>query len=114
MLKAGFARVEATPPLGADLSGYFHRRLAKGILDPLYLNAVALSNDDKIVLLISADYIGIKLESNIKIRKMISERTGVELDNILIAALHQHTSCAIHDAKGFTAICEQAKKALNA
>ena len=73
MLKAGFARIEATPPFGADLAGYFYKRLAKGILDPLYLNAVAISNDEQTVLLISADYIGIKLDSNIKIRKMISD-----------------------------------------
>ena len=95
MLKAGFARIEATPPFGADLAGYFYRRLAKGILDPLYLNAVAISNEEKTVLLISADYIGIKLDANLEIRKLISERTGVATDHILLAALHQHTSCAI-------------------
>ncbi len=95
MLKAGFARVEATPPFGADLAGYFYRRLAKGILDPLYLNAVAVANEETTVLLISADYIGIKLDANLEIRKLISERTGVAVDHILLAALHQHTSCAI-------------------
>ena len=95
MLKAGFARIEATPPLGVDLAGYFYRRFASGILDPLYINAVAVSNGEKIVLLIAADYIGIKLEANIEIRKIISERCGVPEDHILLAALHQHTSCAI-------------------
>lgn len=95
MLKAGFARIDATPPFGADLAGYFYRRFAKGILDPLYLNAVAVANEEKTVLLISADYIGIKLDANIEIRNLISERTGVAVDHILLAALHQHTSCAI-------------------
>ena len=45
MLKAGFSRLDVTPPLGSDLSGYFYRRLAKGVHDPLYLNALAIAND---------------------------------------------------------------------
>ena len=100
MLKAGFARIEATPPFGADLAGYFYRRSASGILDPIYLNAVAISNDEKMVLLISADYIGIKLDESLEIRTLISEKTGVAVDHILLAALHQHTSCAIDKKRG--------------
>ena len=34
MLKAGFARLDVTPPLGSDLSGYFHRRAAMRELAP--------------------------------------------------------------------------------
>ena len=60
MLKAGFARLDATPPLGTDLSGYFYRRQAKGVLDPLYINAVAIENGDEKIVLMAIDYIGIK------------------------------------------------------
>jgi len=44
MLKAGFSRLDVTPPFGTDISGYFYRRISDGILDPLYLNTVALGN----------------------------------------------------------------------
>lgn len=97
MLKAGFARVDITPPFGNDLSGYYERRLADGTLDPLYLNAVALTVGEETVILMAADYIGIKLDHAAKIRELICERTGVPTDHILIAALHQHTSPCLAD-----------------
>lgn len=97
MLQAGFARIDITPPFGNDLSGYYERRLADGTLDPLYLNAVALTVGEETVLLMAADYIGIKMEQSIAIRKLISERTGVPSDHILLAALHQHTSPCLAD-----------------
>lgn len=97
MLKAGFARIDITPPFGNDLSGYYERRLADGTLDPLYLNAVALTVGEETVILMAADYIGIKLDHAAKIRELIRERTGVPTDHILIAALHQHTSPCLAD-----------------
>lgn len=100
MLKAGFARLDVTPPLGSDLSGYFYRRLAKGVRDPLYLNAVAIGVGEEKLILMAIDYIGIKMDHHIKIRKLIAERTGVAEDHILIAALHQHTSPCIADPEG--------------
>ena len=100
MLKAGFARLDVTPPLGADLSGYFYRRLAKGIRDPLYLNALAIGSGEETLVLMAIDFIGIKLDHNIKIRKLVSERTGVPADHILIAALHQHTTPCLANAEG--------------
>ena len=92
MLKAGFARIDITPPFGNDLAGYFVRRLADGTLDPLYANAIAVSSDDDTLLMIAVDYIGIRLYDSQTIRKMIAERTGVPYDHILLAALHQHTA----------------------
>jgi len=92
MLKAGFARIEVTPPFGNDLSGYFVRRLADGTLDPLYANALAVTSGEDTLIMIAVDYIGVKLSTATKIRQMISERTGVPADHVLIAALHQHTA----------------------
>ncbi len=92
MLKVGFSRLDVTPPLGNDLSGYFVRRIADGILDPLYLNTVAISNDKETVILIAVDYIGMQVGVCDDLREMISERTGVPTDHIMVAALHQHTA----------------------
>ena len=46
MLQAGFARVDVTPPLGNPLAGYFNRREADGVLDPIELNALAVSDGE--------------------------------------------------------------------
>jgi len=109
MLKAGFARLDVTPPLGSDLAGYFYRRSAKGVRDNLYINAVAIENGVDKLILIAIDYIGIKLEYITKIRKLITERTGVSEDHIMIAALHQHTSPCIADPENrLTALRDEA------
>ena len=105
MLQAGFSRVDVTPPLGVDLSGYFYRRMAKGIRDPLYVNALAIGDGTKTVILMAIDYIGIKLEPNTNIRNMIAERTGIPVSNIVLAALHQHTApCLSNSDKGLTVL----------
>lgn len=108
MLKAGFARLDVTPPLGSDLSGYFYRRAAKGVRDPLYLNAVAIGNGQDTIILMAIDYIGIKLDHNIKIRKLIAQRTGLPEHHIMIAALHQHTSpCIANPENRLTALRDE-------
>ena len=101
--------MDVTPPFGNDLSGYYYRRFADGVLDSLYLNAVAVSNGEETVILMAIDYIGIKLDHNMKIRALISEKTGVPVDRILIAALHQHTSpCLADPSKKDTALRDTA------
>ena len=42
-LKAGFSRVDVTPMLGIGIAGYYVPRFADGVLDPLQINALALS-----------------------------------------------------------------------
>lgn len=99
MLKAGFSRLDVTPPFGTDISGYYYRRISDGILDPLYLNTIAVANENETLILMAVDYIGITLEYNTDIRNAVSEKTGVPSDHIMIAALHQHTSTCIADPK---------------
>ena len=38
MIKAGFARVDVTPPLGTLIAGYFNERKSDGVRDPIELN----------------------------------------------------------------------------
>lgn len=97
MLKAGFARVDVTPPLGTFVSGYFEARFADGILDPIELNAIAMGNDEKTVLIITADMLGICEQYAQKIRTLIEQRTGIAADHVMIAALHQHTSICLRE-----------------
>ena len=95
MIRAGFSRVDVTPPLGSYLSGYFGDRYAKGMIDPLYLNAVALSDGENTAVIITADFLGIREAYATPIRNRISEYTGINVDNIIVSALHQHTSICL-------------------
>ena len=92
MLKAGFSRVDVTPPLGTNLAGYFSKRPARGIHDPIYLNAVAYGDGNNTNIIIAGDFLSIMEVYATKLRKLISETVNVPADNILICALHQHTS----------------------
>ena len=92
MLKVGFARLDITPPLGIHLDGYFHARFASGVLDPLELNAIALKDGEKTVVMIAADLLGIDIADGKHIKKKIEERLGLSEECVLLHAIHQHTS----------------------
>ncbi len=90
-MKAGFARLDVTPPFGINLSGYFSARQADGILDPLQVHAVAVSDGERIAAVISLDNIGIRqLEMDI-IRHRAAERNGIPYEAVFVACTHTHT-----------------------
>ena len=102
MLKAGFARADVTPPLGSYVSGYFFERYAKGVLDPIELNAIAFSDEKETVLLIIADFIGIDKKYCDMLREKISGQVGVPSDHIMLTSLHQHTSVCFAEGDKYT------------
>ena len=78
-LKAGFARVDITPPLGIHIQGYYVERIADGILDPLEANALALEAGGKRAVLIAVDHCGIIRFYMDRYREMVSEAAGIPL-----------------------------------
>lgn len=91
VLKAGFSRVDITPPLGIFIRGYFIDRYAEGVLDPLQINALALSCGEERALILSVDNCGIAACVLNPIRQAISAATGVPAEGIFIHATHTHT-----------------------
>ena len=59
-LKAGFGRVNITPPMGISIRGYFKPRYADGVLDELEINALALQSGETKTLLLTVDHCGIE------------------------------------------------------
>ena len=55
LLKAGYAQVDITPPMGIDVAGYYKVRKAEGVLDNISAVALALSVNDKKALIITED-----------------------------------------------------------
>lgn len=111
-LKAGFARVNVTPMMGVAIMGYYKPRQVKGVLDDLYINALALEAGGKQVLLMCIDHCGVKQHIMRPIREHISEVTGVPVEAIFISATHTHTGPAlredlIHDDKADNTLAEE-------
>lgn len=95
VFKAGFDRLDITPISGGiPLAGYGATkfRLAKHILDKIYVNTIALGNGDEVeVLLLTFDWINLKDQQVERFRNTISLATGFPKERILIGATHTHS-----------------------
>lgn len=99
-LKAGAAQLDITPGLGAHLLGYFTDRQATDILDPLHAKAIALTDGDTTLGFVICDLIVVPGEVVGAAKALITERTGVPPENVLIAGTHTHTGPSIIGALG--------------
>ena len=91
-LQAGFSRVDMTPPLGAHIDGYYFDRWVEGVLDPLYINAVAVREGDKAVVAMTLDVMAILDEPADILRNAAAEAAGIDPNAILMCGTHTHTS----------------------
>ena len=92
MIRAGFGRVDVTPPLGSPLAGYFHIRESVGVLDPIFLNAVVVEAGEERLAVITGDFLSMYLTQATEIRSFVAKETGIPSHHILMQSLHQHTS----------------------
>ena len=88
--KAGFARVDITPPFGSFMPGYYQVRRAKEILDPLQINMVAFSDGKTTALIAQYDTEAISDSVADMMRDAIVKATGVDRGAILLHASHTH------------------------
>ena len=88
--EVGFARVDVTPPLGTELSGYFHKRVSDGVLDALEAHALAFSDGTNKAVVISVDVISLRAYAELY-RAGVAKATGLPPEAIFLAATHTHT-----------------------
>src|SRR4026207_2404075 len=87
----GVSRINITPEQPVMMSGYDARKTpSTGIHDSLFASALFFSDKQNKALVITADVIGFQSVFVDSLKKMISEKTGVPPDRIMIAALHNH------------------------
>ena len=55
---AGFARLDITPHLGVPISGSWVGKTGSGLLDPLYVCAVAFGDGERSAVVLSLDNLG--------------------------------------------------------
>ena len=90
-IRAGFSRVNVTPPMGIDISGYFIKRVAEGVLDDLEINTLAIEKDGATVLLITVDTLGMSRAYIDTCKELIVEQTGLPVEAIFVHSTHTHT-----------------------
>ena len=91
-LEVGFSRVVITPPLGTNIRGYFHQRLAEGVYDDLEVNAIAIKVEDKTAILLTVDCEDCETEFLNEVRESVYKTTGVNKDAVFIHSTHTHVA----------------------
>ena len=100
-MKAGIAKLDITPALGANLNGYYRERPASRVIEPLYVTALAFSDGENTALAISLDISEILQRDTDDIRKRVSDRTGLPFEAVFLACIHTHTAPVISEILGF-------------
>jgi hypothetical protein len=97
-LRAGVAVVDITPPVPYRMCGYFEERVSTGVKDPLLAKAIVFEQGDTGAAMVFCDLIGVPREISAAARLQASEATGIQPENIAIAATHSHTGPSYYDA----------------
>lgn len=94
-VKMGFCRSDITPPLGVIIPGYFYERRAEGVIDPLYINALAVQDGEKSAVVLVCDLIGAYCDAGTALAQKVAEATGLDYEAVFICHTHTHTGPAV-------------------
>ncbi len=94
-LRAGAAETVITPPLGAPMAGYYANRAATGTHDDLHAKALVLEDEGMEVALVVCDVVSLPREISEQARKIVTQKTGIPEDHVMISANHAHTGPVI-------------------
>lgn len=106
-LKVGFSVVNANPPLGIGVSGYYVPRFAKGFLDDIEIRGLALECGDTCAVMLSFDTCSIPTVTCDRYRENIEKMTGFPKENIFLACTHSHTGPVISANDGEEDVTEK-------
>ena len=101
-VSAGFSRVNITPPMGIDISGYYVKRIADGVLDELEINTIAIRKDGTTVLLMAVDTMGMSKAYIDSVKEYITAATNIPAEAIFIHSTHSHTTGRLGNGDPFT------------
>ena len=96
-LSVGFARVNITPMMGIGIVGYFVPRFADGVLDDLYINALALEAGGEKAVVLTLDNCGIGRDVAMDFAASVSEATGIPAEAVILHCTHTHTAPPLID-----------------
>ena len=89
---AGAAKELTTPKIGTLLYGYRPDLVSTSVHDDLSVTALAVSQNGKTALLITAEIGDIQTDLCDATREKIAAECGIDKNNILISSTHTHTA----------------------
>jgi len=92
-LAVGIAKTEITPPVGTPLAGYgrYYGQPARGVQDPLYARALALTHAGQTVVVVSCDLVLIDGPLRHAVLTTIRRAQPLREDALILVATHTHT-----------------------
>lgn len=91
---AGFGKIDITPDYPVGLRGYANdgTRIHEMVVDKVYATCIAVTEEDKTILMFTVDHCGLGQNMVEWIRNSASEATNVPVENIFCAATHTHSA----------------------
>ncbi|MCE9589402.1 MAG: hypothetical protein K8S99_02640 [Planctomycetes bacterium] len=89
-LKAGFAEIDITPPIGTAKIGWLKVLTIDRIVDPLFAHAGVIESDRGRVGFIVLDTLSVRWSTVQEIRKGISKAHGFPGECVMVGATHNH------------------------
>ncbi len=96
-MRAGFGKVEITPPLGVELAGYgyYLHRTAEQVLDPLFVRAAAFEQNGKQYILVSCDCLGLSRHIVENVESVMRRDFSIPAGHVTLVSIHTHTGPAM-------------------
>ncbi len=101
--RAGTAMVDVTPPPGTAISGYYYKRAARGVHDPLHAKAIVIQSGEVKAALVACDMLNINERVVAAARALIERDTGIPAAHVMISATHAHTGPDLKNAPEYEA-----------
>lgn len=96
-LRAGFAEVDITPPVGVRKCGWNNKLHSTSVRDPLFARVAVLEAGAGRIALVSLDLLFVHREETAAIREGVEKKFGFPGRAILVGATHNHAGPAIEE-----------------
>ncbi|MGA2606203.1 MAG: hypothetical protein ABSH01_01945 [Terriglobia bacterium] len=100
-LKAGAAKCDITPAVGAYLCGFIARlEPSNAVAEPLHVRTLVLSSGTKNVALVQADVVAFAPWQVAETREFAYTRLGIPRDAVMLSATHTHSGPGLIPVRG--------------
>ena len=89
-MKCGFSKKCITPPNDSPIAGGYEPKYSIGVIDDLYVRAIAFSYSDTRALVVAVDICYMATEIFDECRTRIAKACGMDRDSIIITCSHTH------------------------
>ena len=92
MIRCAFCEKDITPPLGTIIPGDFGARHSDGVIKPLMVRAMTVSDGEKSAAIAVVDSCGLYADVTEAVRKKVAETTNLPSDAVMVMATHSHSA----------------------